>query len=429
MLLLSHTSAPDEPQPAQPPLTIRRKLLFAGITVLIVLVAIELGLRLFYKPIRAEPIDQRLARIPAYAHLNWPKELFNEEYETKIAFAPWIMWRHKAFHGKYINITPDGLRKTWNLPVTKGQKVKKVFCFGGSTTWGVGARDDFTIPSLLSKKLNQGGERFDVVNYGERGYNLRQEVINLVDLLIQGNIPDYVIFYDGVNEAMVGDNTGKAGVFFGAGMVEFKLFQMEEEPFWVRLRRSLQETYTYSAYEELKSWIKRPFKRARGYSPEEQKKLNKLADNLVNDYLENVKFVEKLSQDFGFKCLFIWQPALFTTKSLTSDEKKEPTWKYMDWVTITRLVYERMAKVKMDQIHNISTIFDHKNKTIFISWAHITEEGNEMVTDRIYQIFQKEFAPKLTAGPGSPQVQNQPGKAWGAQPRGPGKCAGIAEGK
>jgi lysophospholipase L1-like esterase len=335
-----------------------------------------------------------LARIPEYVRLDWPKELFTEEHQIKTRFVPWIMWRQEEFHEKYITISPEGLRKTWNLPVTEQHKGKKVFCFGGSTIWGVGARDDFTIPSLLSKKLNQQLDRFVVVNYGERGFNLRQEVINLVLLLIQGDIPDYVIFYDGVNEAMVGSNTGRAGSFFGAGTVELKLFQREN--FWLKLCRNLRETSLYTAWEELISWVRRPFKRARGFSPEEIEKLNQLADDLVDDYLKNVKFVKRLSENFGFKCLFIWQPALFTNKALTADEKKEPAWKYMDWVKITELVYERMAKVKMDRFHNISNMFDQKNKTLFFSWAHITEEGNELVTERIYQIFQQEFTSKIS---------------------------------
>jgi lysophospholipase L1-like esterase len=395
------TSAPGDPQPAERVLTTRRKLLFAGIMVLTVLVAIELGLRFFYKPGRLEPVEQRLARIPEYARLDWPKELFTEEYQTKTKFVPWIMWRQGELHGKHITVTPEGLRKTWNPPGTQDQKVKKVFCFGGSTTWGVGARDDYTIPSLLSKKLNQGLDRFVVVNYGERGFNLRQEVINLVVLLIQGNIPDYVIFYDGVNEAMVGFNTGKAGSFYGADNVEFKL--IKNDTFWLKLSRYLQETSIYTGVTEVRSWVSRHFKRARGFSPEELKKLNQLADDLVDDYLKNIEFVKRLSESFGFKCLFLWQPALFTNKALTADEKKEPAWKYMDWVKITELVYERMAKVKMDHFYNISDMFDHKNKTLFFSWAHITEEGNELVTDRIYQIFQKEFAPNFSAGPESSQ--------------------------
>jgi hypothetical protein len=427
MFLLARTTAPDDPQAAQPPLSTGRKVLFAGIMVLFVLVVIELGLRLFYKPVRAETIDQKLARVSEYGHLDWPRELFTEEKHTKTGFVPWIMWRQKELHSKNLNIDKEGLRKTWNPAVTEGQKVKRVFFFGGSTTLGVGARDDFTVPSLLSKRLNQGAERFVVTNFGVRAFTLRQEVMNLITLLVHGDVPDYAVFYDGINEVLVGWATGKAGLFNQANALgssimdaigkestemvkvdplEFKPFETEEEPVWVTLGHGLQETYLYSAVSELGAWVKRLFAKPRGFSPKKLAELNQLADNVTNDYLENVKFVQRLSQCYGFKCLFIWQPCPFTNKALTAEEKKEPSWKWKNWVELADLVYGRMAKVKTDHWHNISTIFDHKNKTIFISWAHLTEEGNDQVAARIYQIFQQEYGPKVSAELQSPQGQN-----------------------
>jgi lysophospholipase L1-like esterase len=402
MILIHQGAAPDEPQPAQRVLTTRRKLLFTGIMVLIVLVAIELGLSMFYQPIRPESVDQKLARIPEYARLDWPRELFTEELQVRAEFTPWIMYRRKEFHGKYINVSPEGLRKTWNPPFTKDQKVKKVFCFGGSTTWGIGSRDDFTIPSLLSKKLNQGLDRFVVVNHGQQTFNFKQEVINLVLLLMQGDIPDYVIFYDGVNEAMVGHTTGQAGSFFRASDIKNALYK--ESSFWPRLRRTLLDTSIYNAGREMVALVRLQFNGARSLSPSELAKINQLAEDLVDDYLKDVKFVERLSESFGFKCLFIWQPVLFTTKAITSDEKNEPAWKDKAWVKTTESVYERMDKVNMDHFYNISNIFDQKNRTLFFSWAHITEEGNEQVAQRIYQIFQQEFGPTSSAGTESSQT-------------------------
>ncbi|MER3445854.1 MAG: hypothetical protein C4291_03015 [Candidatus Dadabacteria bacterium] len=72
--------------------------------------------------------------------------------------------------------------------------------FGGSTMWGTEARDDFTIPSILSKKLWRRGIRCDIVNFSGSGYVSTQEVIALLIELQRGNIPNLVIFYDGIND-------------------------------------------------------------------------------------------------------------------------------------------------------------------------------------------------------------------------------------
>jgi len=376
--------------------------------VFMVLVAIEVGLRVFYAiGFQEETPQQKVARISPYAGLEWPQELSVEEKETKPFFVPWIMWRHKEFHGKHITISPEGLRKTWNPPVTDKQHVKKVFFFGGSTTWGVGARDDFTIPSLLSQKLNQGGDRFVVVNYGERGYTLMQEVINLVVLLKDGNIPDYVIFYDGVNEVFVGNSNKKAGSFYGADTVNVKLFKMEEESVWRKLGRYAQQIQILQGVKDLKEWGMRKFKRGRGISPEEEKDLNRLADDIVQDYLRNTEFVRRLAQGYGFQYLFIWQPVLFTNTALTAEEKKLPSWNWFHkkFARLYKLVYDRMGQIKCDHFYNISTALDQKQKTAFFSWAHITEEGNEQVAESIYKIFQQEFPSQISAKP-----QGTPGR-------------------
>jgi hypothetical protein len=63
-------------------------------------------------------------------------------------------------------------------------------------------------------------------------------------------------------------------------------------------------------------------------------------------------------------------------------------------VAMYRLVYDKMRATSAPNFHNLSTMFDAKEKTIFFSWAHITEEGNALVADRIFQIFQQESGQK-----------------------------------
>ena len=70
--------------------------------------------------------------------------------------------------------------------------------FGGSACWGYGARDDYTMPSELSRRLNAATPHFHVYNYGEPGYTFTQGVLSLITRLQAGARPDYVIFYDGL---------------------------------------------------------------------------------------------------------------------------------------------------------------------------------------------------------------------------------------
>ncbi len=406
MLLLFHTAEEAEPPQGQRFLSGRRKFLYIGIVVVLVLVAIEVGLKFMYSIQDKDPTPhQQATRITPYADLAWPQEYFAEERSTKPLFVPYIMWRRQEFHGKHLNISPEGLRKTWNAPVAADQAVKKVFCFGGSTTWGVGARDDFTIPSLLSKKLNQGTARYVVVNYGEKGYTLTQEVMQLVLLLKQGIIPDYVIFYDGINEVMVGTKNNQPGSIFGADTIRRQLFKRKKDSLWRKFNKELGRTGISRGIRDLRDLVRSYTRKPKRFTPKEEKALDRLADDIVADYIKNVEVVKHLAQAYGFQYLFLWQPALCTNQALTDEEKQLSAWTNRKMVKMYQLVYERMARVKMPHFSNIATMFDQKKKTLYFSWAHITEEGNEQVAQRIYKIFQREFPSKISA-----QSKETPGR-------------------
>jgi len=63
-----------------------------------------------------------------------------------------------------------------------------LFAFGGSTMWGWGARDDYTIVSYLSKLLDEKGYPAEVTNYGQLNYVSTQEVIALLRCIQRGNV-------------------------------------------------------------------------------------------------------------------------------------------------------------------------------------------------------------------------------------------------
>lgn len=77
---------------------------------------------------------------------------------------------------------------------------------------GTNARDTFTIPSLLARAVEGRGINVEIINFGETGYVSTQEVITLLLQLRQGNVPDIVIFYDGVNDTYSAYRNEIAGI-------------------------------------------------------------------------------------------------------------------------------------------------------------------------------------------------------------------------
>jgi hypothetical protein len=145
----------------------------------------------------------------------WANEYFEElDQSWYVEWHPYAYWRRKPFKGRHINIGENGLRYTENGPTAHtGTDVIEIFMFGGSTLWGHGARDGFTIASNLSRFLRErAGLRVNVTNFGEGGYVSTQEVVALLLELRNRNVPDMVIFYDGINEVFAALQTGQAGI-------------------------------------------------------------------------------------------------------------------------------------------------------------------------------------------------------------------------
>jgi hypothetical protein len=117
----------------------------------------------------------------------------------KWQYEPWVGFKETPFQGKYLNVSPGGFRNTEGTPA---KPARWVFMLGGSTTFGTGVTDEQTIASYLQARLNDTyGPVFGVRNFGRAYYYSSQEFVLLWRLLFQGERPDVVIFFDGMNES------------------------------------------------------------------------------------------------------------------------------------------------------------------------------------------------------------------------------------
>jgi hypothetical protein len=139
----------------------------------VTMVALEAGARLVLHGSVYWMTDPRVAA-DGYAAAGWPHDYYREFSESgDVDWHPFVYWRRKAYSGVFINIDERGIRRTWTDPKLPARPAR-VFVFGGSTVWGTGARDDYTVPSWLAQALSRDGHAVKVVNYGESGYVTRQ---------------------------------------------------------------------------------------------------------------------------------------------------------------------------------------------------------------------------------------------------------------
>ncbi len=135
---------------------------------------------------------------PAMAEYPWADAYFRELQMTPSSYWPFTESRPMEFRGNYITV--QGWSRRSYVPSGLPDDAPVVWMFGGSTTWGEGQRDDYTIASHLARIAEREGSPVRVVNFGQRGWTHFQEMILFEQLLAEGPPPDVAIFYDGANE-------------------------------------------------------------------------------------------------------------------------------------------------------------------------------------------------------------------------------------
>ncbi|MGO9056688.1 MAG: SGNH/GDSL hydrolase family protein [Candidatus Binataceae bacterium] len=360
---------------------------------------------------RTEPLPAE-----AYHPASWVAEYFKALNRAGLRWYPYVYWKSIPETSPYLNVDPQGNRVTWNKPQHgggNGRPPLTVFTFGGSTMWGYGVRDDHTLASLISKYL-AGKTDYDaeVFNYGQLGYVSTQEVLLLYELLSHGRRPNVVIFYDGINDTFAAYQEGIAG------LTQNEFLRVRE---FNLTNRSRRKTLYLTALRTLlfNTNVARLSRLIAGKNPDVEisdtgdarKILSYLAPGpeaadalqreVVKRYLFNKQIVEMLGKQFGFRCLFYWQPAIFFKNKLALHERSflgDPAAQRFFLAT-----YHQMAAgAPGNGVRDLSGIFADKGEVYFTDTWHPTESGNEMIAQTIAADVAKRFAelqPNPATGP------------------------------
>lgn len=324
---------------------------------------------------------------PAYNDYPDRKELWREQLKLqKVHFQPYFHWKQFGHAGEYINIDANGIRKTVKDPNVKGKK--KVFMFGGSTLWGQGSPDESTIPSIVQSLLK---DTYDVYNYGEDGFVSAQELNYLLYQLSLGNIPDVVIFYDGVND-------GYAGAYSPAIPRDPQNLRMD---YLNKSENGFVQLIAQSNYNNLAKYVVRKMRGGNSGSEEWDKKIKPdigmNARNVVKMYEAHIKQVQALAKEYKFAAFFFWQPNLFglTKKKLAYYEediiRKAPP----VFVESQHQVYleskETFSKREKGEIFFIGNVFDDVERPLYFDWCHVGPEGNRLIADKMISLIGEEM--------------------------------------
>lgn len=297
-------------------------------------------------------------------------EFWAEQAQTRVRWSPYTYWLMAEFHGQFINIGADGIRATANYG-----EGSRIYFFGGSTMWGEGARDNYTIPSHVARLFNEAGNPQTIVNYGESGFVSSQDLIWFQLQLLRGNIPETAIFYQGFNDVLSAWGYDIVGVTL---QEEMRLNDSEAG----RMLRSNLPVFLLPDF-SLDS-----------LDMSEAAVVPESPEAIAERWLANRAMIETLAEAYGVEVLFVWQPAIMFKDTLSESEQaiyerteNERQGLFALYTEVDAIVRPRVAG--MENVIVLSDLFADEADTIFHDLVHITEIGNARVAEALLPYLQE----------------------------------------
>lgn len=273
---------------------------------------------------------------------------YHKEFEDvqQLSWQSYVYFRRRPHSGREISIDSVGHRVT-PQPSTPAVPVARVRMYGGSTMWGEPLRANNTIPAEVARRLQSvagQGARIEVTNVGETGYVFTQEVLQLFLDLRNGERPNVVVFYDGINDVASAVQRGRAGIPQNEVKreMEFQLGRaLDGRSEDSRLARDSRAVGTLFAEMMKRSALVQWAQSRKSGTPRSYIAPDSAIAALLRVYLANARLVESMATQYGFKVLYVWQPTTHTTeKQLDPYEKNLRT-----------LIEADSFQVRVQQIH------------------------------------------------------------------------------
>ena len=347
----------------------------AGVTALLLLLLLlgVLAVRALRGPSQSEA---ERADHPYHGQAWFP--VYRREFDASLQmeWEPYVYWRRRAMHGEFVNVDEEGLRRTVQAPSASAAP-RRVFFMGGSTMWGTGQRDAWTIPSLVASGLAARNVRdLELTNFGETGYVSTQELLRLEMALRKGARPDVVVFYDGINDAASSAQSTECGLPQNESRRSFEF--------------ALGRFLTQRTRRDLGALVRTARSRALAGVAGASADPALLAGGIVNCYARTARIVEMLSREYGFAVLYFWQPTPATSpKPLTPyeaavvDTASPEALHRMLW-QLNRLSAGRidsvMRPVAGERFQNLAAIFADDSSAVWLDYiGHVTESANARI--------------------------------------------------
>lgn len=264
--------------------------------------------------------------------------LIRESSAEQFVYEPFTQFKETPINNLHMNVSPHGFRSIENQgPWPINPNNVNIFVFGGSTIFGYGAADNQTIPSYLQELLRNQDENVSVYNFGRAYYYSTQERILFENLLNTGNIPDIVIFVNGLTD----------------------FFNYENIPALTKtlnnynnsINHLVQDTIGRLPIIQLYNFASAKLTKKMPQISDQEASDNSLqAQKALKTFFNNERIIRAVSSEYNIQPFFVWQPTPFYNSFRKDDD-------LTGWLAYSRAGYELMNKKRLNNELNDNLIW------------------------------------------------------------------------
>ncbi len=270
----------------------------------------------------------------------------------------------------------------------KAQNEFRIFILGGSVAQGYGASTlDKKYYKILEKKLNDNKpepikKKFNVVSAGRLGYVSGQELALLINGVLDFK-PDMTIHLNGANDVITVSQYNESPGF------PFYFQSLKKALEASKLEKELDQTLGESVFlTDLKNMLKK-YKTS---------SIDLTTKNIVRHYKRNMLASAQILKANGVDAYFFLQPLLQFKSKKSSEENKFIKTSRTQAVKMWGSTYPLMGNslketsestgVKWKDLRNA---FDAEEKTVFTDSVHLTDLGQALLAEIIFQEIKTEL--------------------------------------
>lgn len=252
---------------------------------------------------------------------------------------------HSSFEEKYL----------------RAEGLKKIFCIGGSTTFGLFNSYEDSYP----RQLERLHENVAVFNFGLCGMDATGSMHVLLDLLRSGYLPDLVIFLDGINEKQGWMQASEGRETYEEISWKYRCFHEVVYNDNVPMTLSWKKKELFSGLQD---------ELAMPCAPEVKMARNdplKFVGDQAGAYTKTKLTTQALANAWGFETLFFLEPTVWDVWGGEHDL-------HFDYI---KLLYNNVMG-RNEDVTDLSKATTLKPEH-FIEWKHLDAQGNARLASAI----------------------------------------------